>query len=162
MIDRNRTEETPAPLPIVVTHQAGLRFAAAIGAHEIILDQPFRGGGHDAGPSPIELLGAALGGCVALYVHKFLIARHLDPDGLRVEVAQHSVQRPHRIARFDVRIIVPAEVPPMYEPMIEAVARVCPVHNTLAAGSEVVVKVEFGVSTAPVGQTRSSLTTIAD
>lgn len=128
--------------PIVVTHRSGLQFTAAIGAHQLILDQSAAGGGEDAGPSPIDLLGAALGSCVALYVHKFLEARHLRTDGLRVEVLQQTVRNPHRIARFDVRVIVPEDVPALYMPMIEAVARVCPVHNTLATSAEVAVAVE--------------------
>ena len=142
MIDRNLTEERPAPLPIVVTHQAGVRFAAQIGAHELILDQPLRGGGHDAGPSPIELLGAALGSCIGLYVYKFLVARNLSIEGLRVEVTQHSVRNPNRIARFDVHIILPPDISALYKPMIESVARVCPAYNTLAGGAEVTIAIE--------------------
>ena len=141
----------PNLLPIVVTHQAGVRFAAQIGRHELVLDQPFRGGGDDAGPSPIELVGAALGSCVALYVHKFLVTRNVSAEGLRVEVTQHSVRTPHRIARFDVHIILTDQVPPLYRPIIEAVARVCPVHNTLSPASEVLVTVEFAAERAEVG-----------
>ena len=146
MIDRNVTEERPAPLPIVVTHQAGLRFAAQVGAHELILDQPLRGGGRDAGPSPIELLGAALGSCIGLYVHKFLVARKLADEGLRIEVTQHSARDPHRIAKFEVHIILPGEIPPVYRPMVESVARVCPAYNTLAGGAEVVITIETPVT----------------
>jgi putative redox protein len=142
MIDRNPTEERPAPKPIVVTHQSGVRFAAQIGAHELILDQPLRGGGHDAGPSPIDLVGAALGSCIGLYVHKFLVARNVAVEGLRVEVTQHAVHHPHRIARFDVHVILPGEIPMLYKPMIEAVARVCPVYNTLAAAAEIVISID--------------------
>ena len=134
--------------PIVVTHRTGLQFTAAVGRHELVLDQSVAGGGHDAGPSPVDLLGVALGSCVALYVHKFLGARHLPTEGTRVEVTQHSVRDPHRIARFDVRIIVPAAVPVVYRPMLEAVARVCPVHNTLARSAEITVAVEAGLAAA--------------
>lgn len=142
MIDRTPTEERPAPIPIVVTHQAGVRFAAQVGAHELILDQPFRGGGRNAGPSPIDLLGAALGACVALYVHKFLVTRNVAEEGLQVEVTQHSARAPHRIERFDVCIKLPPEVPALYKPMIEAAARVCPAYNTLVRGSQVEILIE--------------------
>jgi putative redox protein len=141
----------PNLLPIVVTHQSGVRFAAQVGRHELILDQPLRGGGHDAGPSPIELLGAALGSCVALYVHKFLVARNCDPEGLRVEVKQHSTRNPHRLVRFDVHIFAPGDVPALYRPMLEAVARVCPVHNTLAPSCDVTVAVEFSGERSEIG-----------
>jgi len=146
MIDRTPTEERPAPLPIVVTHEAGVRFAAQIGAHQLVLDQPFRGGGRDAGPTPIDLLGAALGACIGLYVHKFLVTRNVADEGLRIEVTQHSESYPHRIARFEVHIEVPGEVPLLYLPMIEAAARVCPAYNTLARAAEVRIAVH-----APAG-----------
>jgi len=151
MIDRTPTEERPAPLPIVVTHQAGVRFAAQIGAHELILDQPLRGGVHDAGPSPIELLGAALGSCIGLYVHKFLVARNVAAEGLRVEVTQHSERHPHRVARFDVHILLPGEVPALYRPMIEAVARVCPAYNTLGRSADIAITIEAPVLTTIAG-----------
>jgi len=128
--------------PIVVTHREKLQFTARVGGHDVILDQSAAGGGDDAGPSPLDLLGAALGSCVALYVYKFLGTRHLSTEGLRVEVVQHSAHNPHRIARFEVRIVLPDSVPAVYKPMIEAVARVCPVHNTLAHSAEVAVAVE--------------------
>jgi putative redox protein len=137
------------PPPIVVTHQAGVRFAAQVGAHELILDQPLRGGGHDAGPSPIELLGVALGSCAALYVHKFLATRGLAEDRMRVEVTQHSERSPNRIVRFNVRILLPDAVPAPYAPMIEAVARACPVHNTLAKAVEINVAVAFIEASTP-------------
>jgi putative redox protein len=131
---------------IDVTHRHGAQFAVQVGSHELILDQSLRGGGEDAGPSPLDLLGAALGGCVAYYVHRFLCTRRLSTAGLRVEVEQHSVANPHRIGRFDVHITLPAEVPALYTPLIEAVARVCPVHNTLAASAEIAVYLEWAPS----------------
>jgi putative redox protein len=141
-------------MAITVTHQAGLRFAAQVGAHALILDQPVRGGGEDAGPSPIELLGAALGSCIALYVHRFLVARNLSTEGLRVEVSEHSTSNPHRIAQFDAHVVLPDDVPELYRPMIEAVARVCPVHNALEHGAGVRLFVETGRLVTPgVGET---------
>ena len=133
----------PAKKAIVVTHQDGLRFAAQIRSHTLIVDQPERGGGNDAGPAPIELLGASLGTCVALYVYQFLVARHLPTGSLRVEVAQHGAQNPNRIAQFEVKVVLSDEIPDVYRPMLEAVARVCPAHNTLAHGSDVKVGIEF-------------------
>jgi putative redox protein len=141
-----RNEERPAPLPIVVTHRAGLRFAAQVGVHELILDQPLRSGGHDAGPSPIDLLGAALGSCIGLYVHKFLASRGMADEGLRVEVTQHAARNPYRIARFDVHIFLPGEIPALYKPMIEAVARVCPAYNTLVRSADIAIGIEAPVA----------------
>ena len=127
--------------PIVVTHDGGVRFSAVVRGHRIVVDQPERAGGGDTGPTPVELLGASLGTCVALYVQQFCQARALSSAGLRVEVMQHGAQNPNRIGRFDVRVELPEGMPEQYVPMLERVARSCPAHNTLTHGAEVRVEV---------------------
>ena len=127
--------------PIVVTHEGGVRFAAQIRSHRVVVDQPLRGGGTDEGPAPIELLGASLGTCVALYVQQFCFVRGLPFEGLRVEVEQIGAGNPNRIGTFAVRVVLAHELPPEYAAMLERVARSCPAHNTLTHGAEVEVKV---------------------
>jgi len=134
--------------PIVVTHEGGVKFAAQVRSHRILVDQPLRAGGEDAGPAPIELLGAALGTCVALYVQQFCHTREISHDGMRVEVEQQGAANPNRVARFAVRIVLPAGVPERYAEMLERAARSCPAHNTLARGAEVDVRIE---TAAPAG-----------
>jgi putative redox protein len=128
--------------PIVVTHEGGVKFAAELRSHRIVTDQPIRGGGEDAGPSPLELLGMSLGSCVALYVQQFCHARSLPHEGLRVEVTQHGAANPHRIGRFSVRVILGQEIPDHYAEMLERVAQSCPAHNTLTHAAEVDVVIE--------------------
>lgn len=125
--------------PIVVTHEGGVQFAAQVRAHRLVVDQPVAGGGADAGPAPIELLGASLGTCVALYVQQFCESRGLPHDGMRVEVEQSGAPNPNRIGRFVVRVVLPAELPQHQAAMLERVARSCPAHNTLERGAEVAV-----------------------
>lgn len=129
--------------PIVVTHEGGVQFAAQIRSHRVVVDQPVRGGGADTGPAPIELLGASLGTCVALYVQQFCHARGLPYDGLRVEVEQYGAGNPNRIGTFVVRVVLAHELPEEYAVMLERVAKSCPAHNTLAHGAEV----EFSILT---------------
>ena len=129
-------------VPIVVTHDGGVRFAAQIRSHRIVVDQTVRGGGADSAPAPIELLGASLGTCVAYYVQQFCHSRGLPYDGLRVEVEQHGAQNPARIGRFVVRVILAAEIPAHYAAMLERVARSCPAHNTLSHGADVTVLID--------------------
>jgi uncharacterized OsmC-like protein len=127
--------------PITVTHEGGLRFAAQIRTHQLIVDQPSSAGGADAGPMPIELLGASLATCVALYVQQFCAARGLSTRGLAVEVDQHAARNPGRIARFDLRVRLPDGLPASYLPALQRVAQSCPAHNTLVHGAEVHVEV---------------------
>ncbi len=127
--------------PMVITHEGGLRFAAQIRSHRLIVDQP-AGVGEDAGPMPLELIGASLGTCIALYVQQFCAARGLPYEGMRVELDQMSAQNPGRIALYTVRVLLPQALPPQYADMLERVARSCPAHHTLVHGAEVDVRIE--------------------
>ena len=128
-------------VPMVVTHEGGVKFAAQIGTHRLIVDQPTYAGGEDAGPAPIQLLGASLGTCVALYVQQFCHARNLPYEGMRVEVLQHGASNPNRIGEFAVRVLLPEELPAQYTEMLERVVRSCPAHNTLDMGADVTVEI---------------------
>jgi putative redox protein len=130
--------------PIVVTHEGGLRFGARIRTHRIVTDQSVRAGGDDSAPSPLELIPAALGSCVALYVHQFCTSRGLPSDGLRVEVTPRYAAGPSRIAELAVRVCLPAELPPHAAEMLERVVRSCPVHNTLAPSVAISVAIGAG------------------
>jgi uncharacterized OsmC-like protein len=130
------------PTPITVTHEGGLKFAAQIRSHRIVVDQPVRGGGADSAPMPLELLSASLGTCVALYVQQFCSTRGLPYAGLRVEVEPAGASNPSRIGQFTVRVILPEPLPAHFAAMVERVARSCPAHNTLTSGALVEVLVE--------------------
>ena len=132
--------EIRAREPIVVTHREGTRFVAQVRRHRILIDQPERAGGEDAGPMPLELLGVSLGSCVALYVQQFCQTRGLDTEGMRVEVEERTASNPGRIAEFAVRVVLPGEVPEKYAEMLERVVRSCPAHNTLTMGAAVSVQ----------------------
>ncbi len=127
-------------IPTTVTHVADVKFAIKIRSHEIIVDQTVRGGGSDSGPTPLELLGAGLGSCIAYYVHQFLRTRGLDAEGIRVSVSQTRESNPSRIDGFCVDVELPGNVPERYLPLIERVIDSCPAHNTLARGAGIDVK----------------------
>lgn len=128
--------------PIVVRHDAGARFEIQIRDHRLIVDQTVRGGGENAGPEPIELLGAALGSCVAYYVDKFCRARSLSCDEMVITVEQQMADHPRRIARFSVHVSLPDSFPGKYVEAIERVVQGCPAYNTLVRGAEVGLRVD--------------------
>lgn len=133
--------------PIVVTHDSGLRYGIQIRGHRLTVDQPTDAGGTDDGPMPIELLGASLGACVALYAEGFLRARGHSAEGMRVEVMQHAADNPKRVGDFSVRVVLPMQLPPSYGELIERRVVTCPAYNTLAFGSRVGVTVEMAKGT---------------
>ena len=128
--------------PIVVTHEGGKKFNAHVRSHHIVTDQPIAAGGEDVGPMPLELLGAALGTCVALYVQQFCLSRQIPHEGMRVEVDQHPASNPNRIGEFVVRVFVPADLDERQTDMLERAARSCPAHHTLAEQAQVSIHIE--------------------
>jgi putative redox protein len=123
-----------------VERAAGLRFTATVRGHTVVMDQPVGLGGGDDAPSPLELLGVSLGGCIALYVHQFCAARGIDDDELRVDVVAETARKPYRIGRFLVQLTLPAALPAEYHAAIERVVRTCPVHNTLLHPPEIALE----------------------
>lgn len=128
---------TGTPTPTTVTHVSDVKFAIRIRSHEIMVDQTVKGGGNDSAPTPIELLGAALGSCIAYYVHRFLHTRGLPADDISVSVIQKSASNPSRVESFEVTVNLPENVPEQYMPMLHRVIDSCPAHNTLVAGAQI-------------------------
>ena len=140
-------EHSAAPV-LTAVHDEGLRYVAEIRGHRIVTDQPHYGGGADSAAMPLELLSAALGTCVVLYVHQFLATRALPTEGLRVEVASTMAEdRPRRVGRYGVAVHLPEGIPTELLPVIERVAAGCPAHATLAHPPQI----DFELTTAAAG-----------
>lgn len=131
---------------IVITHEGGTRFAAQVRSHTVFTDQPERAGGEDSAPTPVELLGASLGSCIAFYVQQFCHTRGLQYEGLQVEVEQRKEKNPARVAEFVVRVVMPTDIPGHYLEMLERVTRSCPVHNTIAARMNIAILLPAGIA----------------
>jgi putative redox protein len=116
--------------------------------HHFLADEPVSAGGLDAGPSPYDLLAAALGTCTAMTIRLFADRRQIPLDRVTVEVdhnREHATDcqacadgHAPRIDRFECRIQLDGEVSPADRTRLLAVANRCPVHRTLAASSTIV------------------------
>lgn len=116
---------------MLVTHDAGDRFAIEIRGHTVVVDQPEEIGGDDVGPTPTELFVASLAACVGFYARRYLARHRLDATGLRVEVAWDMATKPSRVGEVTLRVVVPAGVPEERRAGLLAQASHCTVHNTL-------------------------------
>jgi uncharacterized OsmC-like protein len=75
----------------VVIHGTGSGFAQEIvaGQHRLNADEPLSAGGSETGPTPYELLLAALGACTAMTVTMYARRKKLPLDGIVVRL-RHS------------------------------------------------------------------------
>ncbi len=110
---------------VLVSEEKGLARSVAIGPHRLTADEP-EPAGTDTGPTPVELLLAALGSCASMAV-RASAQRHAWPLE-RVDVA----------VRFDAEgqvvknVGLVGELTPAQRDQLLAVAGRCPVHRLLA------------------------------
>jgi putative redox protein len=86
------------------------RFVATSRNHEVIIDQPEKGGGSNLGMTPVELFIASLGGCVSYYAAYYMERNNIPSQGLRVEADWDFEKRPYRISKVRLTIHQPSPV----------------------------------------------------
>jgi putative redox protein len=107
----------------------------------ILADEPAEVGGLDSGPTPYELLSAALAACTSMTMRLYAERKKWQLPGFEVEVA-HSIvpggDRPRdlftRRIRFDELLAADQEA------RLVEIADRCPVHRTLMRGFEIVTE----------------------
>ena len=103
------------------------------GRHRVITDQPVGVGGCDSGPSPHELLPAALAGCTAFVLARYARTKGWELGEIQVDVDYDDSSEP-RVMTVDVRI--EAELSESQLQRLRKVAAACPVRRSLDAGFE--------------------------
>lgn len=123
---------------VVATSDAGYEARVAARGHELTVDEPAADGGTDQGPTPTELLLAAVASCYTLALRWATARRGIELGRVRVT----AVGGYERLRFSEIRLTVAADFPPGEEAALLADAsRVCYVSNTLAAGVAVDVAV---------------------
>ena len=95
-------------------------------------DAPRDNEGRGESFSPTDLLATALATCMLTVMG--IVARRHDwkLDGARTRVEKHMVADPvRRVGRLDVRVEMPAGLPPESRPVLERAAHSCPVRKSL-------------------------------
>ncbi len=86
---------------------------------------------------------ASLGSCIASVL--VIYGRHhgYELEGLRVDLDWALADNPHRIGEIDVRVHLPAVVPPAERPVFERVAHACLIHNTLTHPPKIEMDIKY-------------------
>lgn len=112
---------------------------ARVGAAAFLIDEPVSAGGLGSGPNPYDLLGAALGACTTMTIR--LYANHKGWALKRVETAvRHSRAGLNAKDRFELDIALDGDLSAQQGARLLEIAERCPVHLTLARGSEVAAR----------------------
>jgi putative redox protein len=118
---------------------SGYRTVARVGSHLVVADEPSDVGGTDTGPTPMELVAAALAGCISITLRMVAQRKGWPLEGVEADVVvgKEAVEGARPRDRFDVQIRL---IGPLDAAMRSELARIagrCPVHRILAHGTTV-------------------------
>jgi putative redox protein len=106
------------------------RHDVTIRSHTLTADEPKDHGGGDNGPSPQELLAAALASCTAITMEMYARRKGWDLAGVVVDCEYTPAER-GAPTRFNVVMKVPANLSEEQVDSLQVIAAKCPVHRTL-------------------------------
>ncbi|MBP7126633.1 OsmC family protein [Myxococcota bacterium] len=127
-------------MEMTITFGEGLKVNAEYEGRVIPTDQPVSAGGQGSAPEPYTLFLASIGTCAGVYVLSFLKNHGLPADGVRLVQKMIYDQANHRMARIDLRIVVPAGFPEKYRKALVRSAELCAVKRAIANPPEFTVE----------------------
>jgi putative redox protein len=134
------TDATMQEAVVTVHGQGGLPQEIQIGRHRLRADEPTKLGGEDSGPTPYQLLLAALGACISMTVSLYARRKGWPLEGVEVRLSHDKIHaadcaecetREGKIDRIlrDVRLEGPLD--DEQRARLLDIARRCPVGRTL-------------------------------
>lgn len=107
------------------------------GGTEFIADEPVEAGGLGAGPTPYDLIGAALGACTAMTLRLYAERKAWPLRHVSVRVL-HRKNPADAKDRFAREIVLGGDLTDEQKHRLLEIANRCPVHRTLEGGSHVI------------------------
>ncbi|AOE50540.1 bifunctional alpha/beta hydrolase/OsmC family protein [Kangiella sediminilitoris] len=138
---------------VVVASRAAEGFLSYVNAngHELLADEPEKVGGTNLGPSPYDLLSAALGTCTAMTLNMYARHKELDVSNVVVNVSHGKVHakdcedcedKKVKIDKFTRSIRIEADITDDQRQRLLEIADRCPVHQTLHKEVAIETKLE--------------------
>ena len=117
---------------VSIEYQGDLHCSAQHGPSGATLetDAPVDNHGKGESFSPTDLVGTALGTCMATIMGIYARQKGIALEGMKIDVTKEMTQSaPRRIARLTTEVRMPAGLP--RDPALEKAALTCPVHQSL-------------------------------
>lgn len=138
------TEEAPLSISgggvAAKTRKDGFRTEVAVGNHRFVADEPLRVGGTDLGPTPYDLLAAALATCTTMTLRMYANHKNIDLQSATVSVQHGRVHAEDcvdcenssgMIDEFRRELVLDGNLTQEQRQRMLEIADRCPVHKTL-------------------------------
>lgn len=119
------------------TGAGGYQVEVATAAGRFLADEPEDVGGLGSGPTPYELMSAALGACTAMTLRMYARWKDMPLEPVAVQVAHAKANGRDR---FERRLLLPEGLTEAQRRSFTQIAEKCPVHRTLTGGAEVTTR----------------------
>jgi putative redox protein len=134
-----------------IAETGAARFSQLIvaGRHRLRADEPVAAGGDDSGPSPYELLLAALGACTSMTLRMYAAQKQWPLERVMVDLRHEKIHaadceqcetKDGRIDRIERTIRIEGPLEPDQRARLLEIADRCPVHRTLHSEVSIVTK----------------------
>lgn|SRR5947209_2685076 len=141
------TQPTEAPHVIVRGDAKGFAQQIELASHRLTADEPVSYGGTDSGPSPYDLLLAALGSCTSMTIGLYARKRRWPLEQITISLHHSKIHakdcddcetKEGRIDRIEMEIHLDGPLADEQRAKLMEIAGKCPVHQTLT--SEINIK----------------------
>ena len=118
---------------------SGYRTVVRVGPHLVVADEPTAVGGGDTGPTPLELVAAALAGCISITLRMVAQRKGWPLEGVNADVmvSKEAIEGARPRDRFDVQLRLNGPLDAAMRSELARIAGRCPVHRILAHGTTV-------------------------
>ena len=125
---------------VTETREGKLQQAIIAGPHRLLADEPIALGGLDSGPTPYDLLLAALGACTAMTVRMYADLKRLPLERVSVTLRHDKVHatdcaecetKEGRIDKIERVVAFEGDLDDATKAKLLEIADKCPVHRTL-------------------------------
>ena len=141
---------------IVDGSAAGFAQAITVGRHELVCDEPTDVGGSDTGPTPYDLLLAALGSCTSMTVAMYARRKRWPLEAVTVRLRHAKIHaadceacetKEGRLDRIERTVELTGALSDGQRTRLLELANNCPVHRTLI--SEIHVETRLAPNEPP-------------
>ncbi len=151
-MDETRTQTAPPRGAVTVTEAGTSTYTQQItaGPHELVADEP-RPIGDDAGPTPYDLLLAALGSCTSMTVRLYAARKRWPLEQVRVTLRHSRIHAEDCVDcetgtgfvdRIDRDLELTGDLDEAQRQGLLHIAERCPVHQTLTSEVNIVTSLK--------------------